>query len=198
MKKIIYHLKQGGWIASLIGLALGVTLLVWPAASTRALAQLIGVVLLVHGLISALTHFWRDQRTAMDNLQSLVSLIVAIVGVWVWINPSTAVPIIPVLLALFLILHGAQDLLNSWKLRQSGDELALLFFCLSLAITAAGLALFLQPQALRKIQLFLTGIALTFDGGFSAGLELRLLPHRSASSKSEKTANKEEQSEGKQ
>lgn len=174
MKKLIGNLKSGNLIASFICLILGGFILFLKDASFQYLSQMIGAVLIAHGLITAVFHFWQNNRTMLDNIEACIGLVVAAVGLWVVISPDSTIAIIPILLALFIILHSLQDMALTWKLKKAKDEQWKLMSLLSALVFVLGLLLLMHPAFIQKFIMFLTAITLLYDGALSFYLWMRI------------------------
>lgn len=166
--------KTGRILAAVIFLILGIILLKYPTASTLRLAQLVGIILIIQGILSAVSHFWQDNRTTLDDLQCLAFLVVSAVGAWVFFRPALAMSIIPLLLALFLLVHSLLDLLTVIELFKGKIKGALYFLIPSLLILALSILLLIRPLWLVLYHTKVLSFTLIADGILSFWMTIKL------------------------
>lgn len=87
----------------------GVLLLVSPAAVGAAVVRLVAVVLVVTGLVQVVQGL-RSGRVTHALVALVLGLVVAGVGVFVWLNPENEANFLTALLMVFFIVNGM------WKL----------------------------------------------------------------------------------
>jgi len=84
---------------------LGALLLVSPVAFIGAVVRLVSLVLVVIGLTQIIQGF-RGGKAAHAAVSTILGLIVAGVGVLVWLNPETGSALLTTLLMIFFLVHG--------------------------------------------------------------------------------------------
>lgn len=174
MKKLIEGLKKGIYVLPVLCFALGLFVFISPDTSTRLLCQMIGGILILYGLFNAVTQFWHDERQLSNNIQCVIGGIIAIIGFWVVFAPQNAMPIIPILLGLFIVLHSVQDITYSYKLKNIENSNWQILLLLSIIITVLGILALVQPDFIKTMVLPFIGISLMLDGVLSIYLVIRL------------------------
>ncbi|GAA2390923.1 MULTISPECIES: HdeD family acid-resistance protein [Gordonia] len=100
--------------SSLVGIALGIVALVWPAATLAVIGVLFGISLIVAGLFRLFVAFALTRATAGTRLLlGVFGGIVLAVGVLATINPSKSLVLLGVFIGIGWIIGGLQDLLGS-------------------------------------------------------------------------------------
>ncbi|NBC28620.1 MAG: hypothetical protein GVY29_01345 [Spirochaetes bacterium] len=150
-------------VSGIISLALGLVALVWPGITVQVLAVIIGTFLLAESLLSFLVR----RRTAMFTwsavLQGLVGIVVALLLI---VLPGTAVRVVVMIMAVWLLLRGViQGVLAVWSREIRG---APLFVGLIAAISLlVGALLILRPEAGVVAFAWLLGIYAIVSGAVS-------------------------------
>lgn len=99
-------------------IVLGVLLLVSPAAVGGAVVKLVSLVLVVTGLIQLIQGL-RSGKTGHKLISSLLGIIVAGLGVMVWLNPQLGSGFLTALLMIFFVVNGFWKLSAAIRYRQA-------------------------------------------------------------------------------
>ena len=97
---------------------LGALLLVSPAAVGGAVVRLVALVLVVIGVIQLIQGF-RGSRASHTVVSTVLGLIVAGVGVLVWLNPEIGSGFLTGLLMIFFVVHGLWKLSTAIRYRNA-------------------------------------------------------------------------------
>jgi len=103
----------------------GVLLLVSPAAVGGAVVKLVALVLVVTGVVQLVQAF-RAGGVANSLLAGLLGLIVAGLGVMVWLNPELGSGFLTALLMIFFVVHGLWKVATAFRYRHVGNWIWLL------------------------------------------------------------------------
>ena len=106
-------------------LVLGAFLLVSPAAFGGAVVKLVALVLVAIGVIQVVQGF-RGQRARHTAVSVVLGLVVAGVGVLVWLNPEIGSGFLTVLLMIFFVVHGLWKLSTAVRYRNAAGWVWLL------------------------------------------------------------------------
>ena len=94
-------------LAAVLSVVLGVLLVIWPATVITVLARVIAIILMVSGIVSLIPRL-------MDEVKSytsiIVSLLITLIGLWMFLSPQAVASIIPIAIGVLLVVHGVQDL----------------------------------------------------------------------------------------
>ncbi len=102
LKQMRLHIAFG----SLACIIMGLIFLFWADGIATTVARLIGFILLLIGGTQFLGKLFGDSNRSSGML---VGGLIAIIGIWVIINPESAVAIIPMIIGVVLVIHGIQD-----------------------------------------------------------------------------------------
>jgi uncharacterized membrane protein HdeD (DUF308 family) len=103
----------------MVGIALvllGALLLVSPVAFIGAVVRLVALVLIVTGVAQLIQGF-RGGQVAHTLVSAILGLIVAGVGVLVWLNPEAGSALLTTLLMIFFLVHGLYKLSSAIRYR---------------------------------------------------------------------------------
>jgi uncharacterized membrane protein HdeD (DUF308 family) len=110
----------GRKILMLMGLVLvllGVLLLISPAAVGGAVVRLVAVVLVVTGIVQLIQGF-KGGTGIHTIISSLLGIVVAGLGVMVWLNPELGSGFLTALLMIFFFVQGLWKLSTAFRYRQ--------------------------------------------------------------------------------
>src|SRR6478672_3187799 len=104
---------ERGWLvfSSLLGIAVGILVLVWPDISELALLYVIGAYAVALGILAVVGAFWLPidgGDTAMMILSGLVSILFGIV---IFAKPGTGALVVLALIAAFFLVTGITELI---------------------------------------------------------------------------------------
>jgi len=101
-------------VVGILLVVLGALLLVSPVAFIGAVVRLVSVVLVAIGLVQVFQGF-RGGKAAHATVSTVLGLIVAGVGVLVWLNPETGSAFLTTLLMIFFLVHGVYKLTSAFR-----------------------------------------------------------------------------------
>jgi uncharacterized membrane protein HdeD (DUF308 family) len=94
----------------------GALMLVSPVAFIGAVVRLVALVLAATGLVQIIQGF-RGGKTTHTAFSTILGLIVAGVGVLVWLNPETGSAFLTSLLMIFFLVHGIYQFSSAIRYR---------------------------------------------------------------------------------
>ncbi|MBR1571426.1 MAG: DUF308 domain-containing protein [Lachnospiraceae bacterium] len=148
-------------IQALISLVIGIMLLVSPAAIITIIAKVIAAIIIISGvvfLISALTD------SSKSALGITVSILVAIIGIWMFVHPELIASLIPIAMGVLLVVHGVKDFSLAFDTKgNKGDKwwLGILAGILNILL---GIVCIGNAFGIVKIAVQIIGIMLIYDG----------------------------------
>ena len=158
------RMKMNRVAASVIGVALGVILLLWPESSLEVLSQLVGLALAIGGVIAVVLYFVNHDGLMLSTLQLIFGVILAAIGVWIFLRPAGLVALIPTIIGLIIVINGVADLGQTITLsRQKYGKwwLSLIFAVLTIVF---GLVLIIKPFGIAAFITRVIGVVLIFNG----------------------------------
>ena len=147
-------------LAAVLSVVLGVLLVIWPATVITVLARVIAIILMVSGIVSLIPRL-------MDEVKSytsiIVSLLITLIGLWMFLSPQAVASIIPIAIGVLLVVHGVQDLslaLEGKKTKAHNWSIPLM----ALLNIVLGVLCICNAFGLVKLGMILIGIMLIYDG----------------------------------
>lgn len=114
---LIYSFSAGangerGWliVSSLLGLAVGVTVLLWTGISTLALLYVIGAYSIALGIIAIGGAFWLPMEGGDTALMSLSGVVSILFGIVIFARPGTGALVTLAVIAAFALVAGVTQL----------------------------------------------------------------------------------------
>ena len=164
MKEKLKQIKIDHVVQALIVIIIGIVLIVWAPALIPIMAKILAALLFLIGAVFVTSYFFKKERGFIDSGQFAVGILIAAVGVWIFINPGTFTDFIPKIFGVFIILSGIRNLSQTLALIRS--NYGLWWLSLILALITLGLGGFLLFRATEAKELFvrIIGGFLLFDG----------------------------------
>jgi len=103
---------ERGWLvfSSLLGIAVGVVVLVWPNISELALLYVIGIYAIFFGIIAVVGAFWLPTDGTDSALLILSGLIAVAFGIVMFAKPGDGALVTLALISAFLLVTGITEL----------------------------------------------------------------------------------------
>ena len=159
LRKILLSNK----INNIVLLLLGLFLCMFPAESINITGYVIAGVLCVGGLSNFIYFLLnRDERVRMDYLYLILSLIIFIIGIYTFINPTWIVTVINVFIGALIIVYSVINIINLFKFKVK-DIYFWLFLVISVLILVLGIIAIINPLELASLIVRLEGLSLIVD-----------------------------------
>ncbi|MCR5416591.1 MAG: DUF308 domain-containing protein [Pseudobutyrivibrio sp.] len=161
MKEKIKNLRLNVTFSAVVSVIIGVLLLLYPSESLMTIGKLMGVIICIAGASVIVSQIFEFE---MNIMGIIVGGILAVIGVWIFLNSAAVLSIIPIAIGVILVIHGVQDLgmaIEGVNLKISYPWAAFLIAALNilLGLICIGNAFGLVSFATRII-----GIMLIYDG----------------------------------
>jgi uncharacterized membrane protein HdeD (DUF308 family) len=118
-----WHRQHGRWPDVLIGVAsivAGVAVVAWPDITTEALANLVGIAMVIVGILDVAGGI---RGTADDRLTAVLGgIATAVFGVLAYVWPDVTVLVVAVVFGGRLVLHGLAVAWTAWRDRHGTRE----------------------------------------------------------------------------
>ncbi len=160
----VKQLKWNYIIEALIMIAVGVALMFWPQGSLEVMAKALAILLILAGIVMIASYFFHKERTIAVSGGLAMGLIVAAIGVWIFINPSPFIDFVPRLFGVFIIASGINNLAQTLSLIRHSYGLWWLSLLFALITIALGAVLLFNPKFIENILVTVIGGFLVFDG----------------------------------
>ena len=164
MKRFFRELKASLFITSIICIALGIALVAKPDVSAKVLCIGVGSVLIIVAIINIIIFLISHDGTVFSRLNLTVGIIFAAIGIFIVLSPQIVITIVPVIIGIFITIHGLNDLKQSYDLLKGEYRrwyLALVFAILTIIL---GVVIIINPFKDSKALIIMVGISLIIDG----------------------------------
>ncbi len=164
MRERLKQVKIEFVIEAIITFAIGVILLFWAPAVIPVMARILAVLLVAIGLVFICAFIFKKNRLMMDSGLFVAGIIIAAVGVWIFLYPSNFTNLIPKIFGVFIILSGLRNLGQTITLirhRYSFWWVSLLMALITLGI---GGWLVVKSQEATEMIVRIIGGSLIYDG----------------------------------
>lgn len=169
---------------SLFFCALGLALLLWPAAAASVICTLLGVGAVVCGVVKLMGYFSNDLYRLAFQFDLGAGILTVIVGLLLLFHPWDILAMLPVVGGLFILVDSALRLQTSLDARHFGMRKWWVLLLLSACGVLLGTFLLLRPFQSAQALLRLLGLTLAVDGvqNLLAGCYTIKVPRRSSPS----------------
>jgi len=164
MGKLLKKLKTNIVISAVLCILLGIVLVVWPDMSMQVACATIGIVLLIGGIIRLAEYFMIRDGSMYAQMNLIMGIIIAVVGVWIMLKPDKVLAIIPIIIGIVIVLHGLNNLRQAVSLCRDQYDKWWVALALGILTVGFGLLLICRPFAALDTVVMLIGIFLIYDG----------------------------------
>ncbi len=164
MKELFKKTKISYTTVSLIMIAIGVIMIIFPLTSMDVLCYLIGSATLAFGIVKIVNYFSKGFFRLVFQFDLGLGIFLTVAGILIIIHPGSISNLLPIFVGVFWIIDGAmqfQTFAEVQKLKLKNRYLMLVF---ALLTCVAGLLLVINPFEGKKAIIILLGISLILDG----------------------------------
>lgn len=151
-------------IEALVMIIIGVVLIVWTGNSIRLFARILAALLILIGVLVFAAIFTQEERNVISSAGFVAGIIVAAVGVWIFVNPDTFTDFIPKLFGIFIIISGIVNLGQTITLIRNKYDYWSVSLLLAVITIGMGVVLLVEPTFVKEFLVTLIGIFLVYDG----------------------------------
>ena len=164
MGNLLKKLKTNVVISAVLCILLGLVLAIWPGMSMHIVCITVGSVLIIGGLMRLVESFIARDGSMYTQLNMIVGIIFAVVGIWIVVKPEKVLAIIPIIMGIVIALHGLNNLQQAASLCQGKYDKWWIALILGLVTVGFGALLIFRPFAALDTAVTLLGIFLVYDG----------------------------------
>ncbi len=160
-------LKSMKWnyiIESLIMVAIGAVLIIWPQGSLEIMAKALAVLLLLAGGVLVASYIIHRERSLVMSGGFALGIVVAALGVFIFANPLPFIDFIPRLFGVFIIASGLTNMAQTFSLMHMRYGLWWLSLIFALLTVILGGILLFNPKMAENLLVTIIGGFLAFDG----------------------------------
>ena len=158
-KKFVFNFS----LSALCYIALGIALIVWPAASINVFCYVLGGDTAAYGLWQIyrfISH--REERYA--TLTLLVGIVALALGICFFVKPELFASILPFILGLYLIFDGVVKLQAALDIKKEGYQKWGILLLLAVLMIALGVVILLNPFHSAQVLTAFIGACMLVDG----------------------------------
>ena len=164
MKRFFQNFKFASFLISLLCIALGLAMLIWPDHAVKFLCYGFGGVLVLGGLLEIASYITGEKTGFINKLLLITGIISAVAGVWILFTPSMVLTLTIIVLGIVLLYHGGMDIKHAFDIQSCGGRgwrAAMIFGLLTCAV---GVLLLVNPFKSNDTLLLFAGLGFLFDG----------------------------------
>lgn len=164
MYQFFKELKANYILSAVFCIIFGVTLAVWPDASSRVVCMGLGAVLALSGIVNIVTYFMRRDGRMVSQILLLAGIILTVLGGWIIFNPGVLIMMIPVVIGVVVTVHGIHNLIQAMELFKNNYSKWWVALLLGAVTVGLGVLLICNPFEAVNTAIMLIGIFLVYDG----------------------------------
>lgn len=191
MNKFLKKAKANAVVTAILCVLLGIVLLVWPGLSIQIVCLSIGIVLILCGGAKLIHYFRQKEGSLYDQMTLFIAIVFVVVGVWIAIKPEKVLSIIPIIVGIFITIHGINNLTQAITLCKGKYDRWWLALVMALITIGAGMFLVLRPIAVLDTVVKLIGVFLIYDGGSNLWIVSRISDNEKFNKKAERAVDVE-------
>ena len=149
MNEYLKNRKLSFLLASILYLALGLVLLIWPGTATTVICYAFGAVLAIYGLVAIISFF--VSRKGGFAFELFLGIVAAGIGAFF-------------LLGIFIVIDGLLNLKRAFELHRLEYGRWFITLILSLVSVALGLLVVFQPYLAAEALIMLIGVVFIYEG----------------------------------
>lgn len=157
-------LKTNVVISAALCILLGIVLVVWPDLSMQIVCTAIGAVLLIGGGVRLAAYFTTKDGSVYAQMNLIMGIVLAVVGVWILLQPGKVLAIIPIIVGIVIALHGINNLQQAAALNKEQYDKWWVALILGLLTVGFGVLLICKPFAALDTAVMMIGVFLIYDG----------------------------------
>ena len=151
-------------IEAIVMIAIGAVLIFWTEASLLIMARALAILLIIAGVIFVFSYFLHKERSIVMSGGFAMGVIIAAIGVWIFLKPDTFTDFIPKLFGVFILLSGLMNLGQTISLVSYRYSLWWISLILAVGTIIMGAFLLFNPKDAKEIAVTIIGIFLVYDG----------------------------------
>jgi uncharacterized membrane protein HdeD (DUF308 family) len=164
MKDYFKKVKAEYVVQSIVIIAIGIVLIAWAPTVIPLMARILAALLFVVGVLFVLSYLLKKERGFVDSGSFAFGIIVAAVGVWIFLNPVAFTDFIPKIFGAFILLSGIRNLGQTFSLVRYKYGLWWLSLIFALATVGLGAGLIFKASQANELIVRLIGGFLAYDG----------------------------------
>ena len=159
-------LRWSAILSALVYIVCGLVLVFYPEVSVKVVCKLLGIIVLIAGILKAVSWFLLDLHDSLFRNDLLYGLIGIVVGIVILKKQNLLLDFVPLVTGLIICISGLSKLQNSLIALRIRYSNALIYFILSVISIVFGVYImfFVQGMFAAKTVFILIGIGFLFSG----------------------------------
>lgn len=164
MSDFLKGLKANYTVSAGLCTLLGLVLLIWPGTTMRIVCTLLGGMLLIYGLLQIVLWLISRERTMISQGMMVFGIVLAVIGVWILMQPEMIIMAVPVIVGVLIVIHGIHNIVQAIALKKDDyDRWWLAFLFGALTVVLGGILVYNPFEVAETVVRFI-GIFLIYDG----------------------------------
>ncbi len=164
IRKQVSAMKRSKVVTSVLTLVLGLVLVIWPNETLDLLCRIIGMGLCIGGVIAIVLFLVNKERMYMSYFSLAAGVVVAVIGLWLFLEPAVLANLLPTILGLLIIVNGIVNVSEAFTIRREKGGTELIAGILAIVTLALGALIFFHPSFFNAIIYRLIGVVLLYNG----------------------------------
>lgn len=150
-------------LTSILYIALGVVLILFPGSSLNLGCVLIGAVTLIYGAVRIISYV-RGGSEYAKRFDLFIGVVLAALGVFLLVCPRFIVDLIPIALGIYVLVDSVTAIKKALDMKALGFEKWWISFLVALVLAAFGLVMIFRPFSTASTLVVFIGVGFIFDG----------------------------------
>lgn len=151
-------------VSSVLMIALGLVLIIWPQIGLKIACYVVGAVACLFGIAKIVGYFSKDLFRLAFQFDLSLGILAILLGAVIIITPDTLGAALPYIFGIYALIDGIAKLQISIDAKRFGLKNWWILIMLSVLTCGAGILLMVYPNAGATLILILLGVSLIADG----------------------------------
>ena len=164
MKRFFHNFKFAMFGVSILCIALGLAVLIWPEYAKKVMCYGFGAVLILSGVLQVASYLTGERVGLLRKLLLISGIVSAVVGAWVLMSPGKVLTLTVIVMGIVLIYHGAMDIKYGFDIKACGTRGWAPALVFGLLTCGAGVLVLVNPFEKSETLFMAAGLGFLFDG----------------------------------
>lgn len=149
---------------SVVSIAMGLFLLLWPKTTLRTLVYILGGYLCIAAVLSFIVYFRNREDAFVASTELISGMFQLIMGILVFLFSDVVIGMLPVLLGIIVVLDSLINLTRAFEIKKSGDTSWPFVLGANIVLLLVGIVVIINPFASAVVFTILCGVVLLIKG----------------------------------
>lgn len=151
-------------IMAIVFIVAGIILVAWPDVTTKIVCYGIGGAISIYGLLHLIAYFTKYKTVGYFQLDLLIGLLAAGVGLFMLFKSDVVISILPVILGITLFIESIIKLQRAMELKKAGYEGWRWILIIAGITVLLAVLLFFNPFEATSAMAIFIGICMIYNG----------------------------------